>query len=57
MEKKKENLAFKQEADKKLKEWKSLVMLKDKLRVQLESLEQIYNDRLRERESINGAEF
>jgi len=33
MEKKKETLAFRMEADKKLKEWKGFVLTKDKLRM------------------------
>lgn len=43
MEKKKESLSFRQEYDRKMKEWKTLVVNKDKLRGQITSLETIFD--------------
>lgn len=57
MEKKKESLSFKSEADRKLKEWKALIMTKDKLKSQLTNIETIFDQRQRDRDSVSGAEF
>ena len=41
---------IKQETDKKLKEWKSLELVKDKFKAHIERLEAVYDEKYRVRE-------
>ena len=57
LEKKKETLSFKQETDKKLKEWKVFELVKDKYKGQIEKLEVIYDEKYRVRDQTSSIDF
>ena len=57
LEKKKETLGFKQETDKKLKEWKGLELIKDKFKAHIEKMEALYDEKYRVREQTSSIEF
>jgi hypothetical protein len=57
LEKKKETLGFKQETDKKLKEWKGLELVKDKFKAHIEKMEALYDEKYRVREQTSSIEF
>lgn len=57
LEKKKESLGFKQETDKKLKEWKGLEIVKDRFKAHIEKMEALYDEKYRVRDTTSSIEF